>query len=68
MRSAKKRDPMEYIHGWATQGGRYNHQKKKDYGNYMRSGLAVYIEGYSLKEKKRKRKVLTKVLIKKEST
>jgi hypothetical protein len=56
MRSAKKRDPMEYIHGWATQGGRYNHQKKKDYGNYMRSGLAVYIESGSLMKKEKKEK------------
>jgi hypothetical protein len=57
MRSAKKRDPMEYIHGWATQGGRYNHQKKKDYGNYMRSGLAVY-RGLLTERKKEKKKSL----------
>ena len=58
MRSAKKRDPREYTYGGAIQSSRYNHHKKKDYDNYMRSGSAVYIRKVISWLKKEKKKSL----------
>jgi hypothetical protein len=55
MRSAKKRDPREYIYGGVIQSSRYNHHKKKDYDNYMCSGSAVYMKGHSLIKKEKKK-------------
>jgi hypothetical protein len=59
IRSAKERDPMEYIYGGAIQSSRYNHHKKKDYDNYMRSGSAVYMEKREKERSSRKNKKST---------